>query len=291
MSLQQGQFFKNYKELCIFLGESPVQGKQKLCQLERWQRFFSWEKFKNSYKIKEVFMPYEKESLDFKNSRWAFPVSKIIIAELHKALQKKAVNRMSNDLGELVIVANDLYNLVGLCNKKLKELKEGSTEISVNKSKQRHFYLETGYKFYTIIDNVLESLHKKRYIYRERTYVITRNGESSLANFSERKEIHLLLGKLLRQYECKSEYIVLLRHQEDKFYKEFNTLLKQELNIDSCFKVHRIGFTEESLQSLDKTYVTNSVQESYKIEVNRKSYEDLEKSGYDYELIDLVIPL
>lgn len=50
------QIFKNYKELCDFLGEPYYQGgKQRQLQLKNWERYFKWEKQGYKFIITEVF--------------------------------------------------------------------------------------------------------------------------------------------------------------------------------------------------------------------------------------------
>ena len=52
--LSEGQVFKNYKALCLYLGEEIKDGKSKNIQLKNWERFFTWERNKNEYIIKEI---------------------------------------------------------------------------------------------------------------------------------------------------------------------------------------------------------------------------------------------
>ena len=47
--MTEGQVFKNYKELCAYMGEEPLDGNSKIKQLRRWSYLFSWHK--NGYKI------------------------------------------------------------------------------------------------------------------------------------------------------------------------------------------------------------------------------------------------
>lgn len=50
-----GQEFKNYKELCLFLGEKIKTGNSKIKQLKRWKRNFDWNKDKQKYIITKVY--------------------------------------------------------------------------------------------------------------------------------------------------------------------------------------------------------------------------------------------
>ena len=53
-----GQEFKNYKELCLFLGEETKTGRSKELQLKRWQLSFSWHKNGNKIIVDEVKKDY-----------------------------------------------------------------------------------------------------------------------------------------------------------------------------------------------------------------------------------------
>lgn len=51
----EGQVFKNYKELCAYIGETPAEGNTKISQLRRWGYLFSWHKKGHQIIIDEVF--------------------------------------------------------------------------------------------------------------------------------------------------------------------------------------------------------------------------------------------
>ena len=53
--LNANQTFKNYKELCAFLGEEPKKANSKKAQLKEWERYFSFDKVGQKIIITEVF--------------------------------------------------------------------------------------------------------------------------------------------------------------------------------------------------------------------------------------------
>ena len=56
-----GQEFKNYKELCAYLGEQEKGGKSKDLQIKDWERYFSFEKQGHKFIITDVYdIPKEK---------------------------------------------------------------------------------------------------------------------------------------------------------------------------------------------------------------------------------------
>lgn len=53
--LYVGQEFANYRKLCEFLGEKYKSGKSKICQINDFKRYFSYEKIGNKFIIKELY--------------------------------------------------------------------------------------------------------------------------------------------------------------------------------------------------------------------------------------------
>ena len=53
--MEKGQIFKNYKELCEYMGEKPAEGNTKKSQLRRWGSLFSWHKNGHKIIIDEVY--------------------------------------------------------------------------------------------------------------------------------------------------------------------------------------------------------------------------------------------
>lgn len=53
--MTEGQVFKNYKELCAYMGEETKGGTEKMSQLRRWGCLFSWHKNGHKIIIDEIF--------------------------------------------------------------------------------------------------------------------------------------------------------------------------------------------------------------------------------------------
>lgn len=63
--IKEGQTFKNYKELCICMGEEPVSGNSKIKQLRRWSYLFSCHKDGRAIIIDKVYEDGE-DPIDFR---------------------------------------------------------------------------------------------------------------------------------------------------------------------------------------------------------------------------------
>lgn len=60
--INEGQIFKNYKQLCKYLEEQVKTGKSKQLQLKDWNRYFTWHNEGNKFVIDKVFdEPIQKE--------------------------------------------------------------------------------------------------------------------------------------------------------------------------------------------------------------------------------------
>lgn len=70
--VREGQVFKNYKELCNYLGEKPTDGNSKKKQLHRWSYLFSWHKDRYKIIIDEVFWGDEPPE-DFRTGKTETP--------------------------------------------------------------------------------------------------------------------------------------------------------------------------------------------------------------------------
>ena len=53
--VEAGQVFKNYKELCAYMGEEVKGGTEKMSQMRKWGYLFSWHKEGYKIIIDEVF--------------------------------------------------------------------------------------------------------------------------------------------------------------------------------------------------------------------------------------------
>lgn len=65
---------KNYKELCILLGEEPKSGKSKQLQIKNWKRYFTWNNHGHKYLINEFYdkpLPEEENILKYKLMQYA----------------------------------------------------------------------------------------------------------------------------------------------------------------------------------------------------------------------------
>ena len=69
MNIEQGEVFKNYKELCERLGEPVKEGNSKKAQLNEWKQRFSYQKQGHKFIITEVFEQTKQKQVRNKNHK------------------------------------------------------------------------------------------------------------------------------------------------------------------------------------------------------------------------------
>ena len=98
-----GQEFKNYKELCAYLGEQEKGGKSKDLQIKDWERYFSFEKQGHKFIITDVYdIPKEK-------------VRKQRKVEDKPRKKYKTENYTSNNIKNIKPMIELLSELLGTC--------------------------------------------------------------------------------------------------------------------------------------------------------------------------------
>ena len=303
--LAKGQEYKNYPALCKFLGELVKTGGARINHIQHWKTCFKWRKRGQRFIITEVMcQPTPREHQGRVNSKWHTNVSLGITIGLVQALKYEGINKSSNKYKQLVITSMEMYKLVGLCNHELTKLRDRVEVENISKEDHWHVYSIATGKFYRILTDVLESLHKQHIIAHRKTYLVSTDADNKnelrLATTEEWSKIHLLTGEALNFFKKKNIYQVILAHKEAPFYKYLGKLLEKE-GIYNFYNVHEIWFTEDSLQRLEEFANQEQLQESARLDINQKSYDSLME--YDWlgkvevteekarQLLDLSIPL
>lgn len=127
--------YRNYRDLCEYLGEPVKTGQAKIDQLKHWGGHFTWENDGHKYIPTKILKPLSpRERLYHTNTKWYPNISKIILSMTKNALNGYGVNELSLKYRELIITSAQLYNLAGLCNPSFKNFKKGwedGTDLSL----------------------------------------------------------------------------------------------------------------------------------------------------------------
>ena len=112
--LDVGQEFKNYKEICKYLGEEVKTGKGKQLQLARWQLLFKWHNNGHKYVIDEVY-PEKKEKEEKRGGNNAPHVKNFlpyVIYSLYKSgIKSDYIGTQRMMKSELKLITSEIYNI------------------------------------------------------------------------------------------------------------------------------------------------------------------------------------
>ena len=146
-SLKEGQIFKNYKQLCLTLGEPCYTHFSKESQLKRWKRFFDFEQIANSYSIRIVKI-YEqplppKKQTRYKRDKFAekiFPLLLIWVAK-PKAITKHRAHNQT-----IILSKTSLFTNLGLVNAKFFDLMSATQLQKPSEAENRKTFGEAPYE-------------------------------------------------------------------------------------------------------------------------------------------------
>lgn len=109
--VKEGQEFKNYKELCGYLGEKSLDGRSKKLQLERWQRSFKWHKEGHKIFIDEVLSETIDDPWGGNNKHVKEFLPYVIFCLDRSGIENEYVGFQRMMKSELKLVDSSLYSL------------------------------------------------------------------------------------------------------------------------------------------------------------------------------------
>ena len=109
--VKEGQEFKNYKELCEYLGEKEKGGEGKKAQIKRWQRSFKWHKEGHKIVIDEVLSETIADPWKGNNRHVKEFLPYVIFCLDRSGIDKEFVGFQRLVKSELKLVDSSLYQL------------------------------------------------------------------------------------------------------------------------------------------------------------------------------------
>ena len=106
-----GQEFKNYKALCLYLGEGVKTGKSKELQLKRWQLSFSWHKEGNKFVIDEVKRDYIRKSSGGNRKHVEAFLPYVIYCLNQSGIENDYIGTQRMMRSELKLVSSEIYDV------------------------------------------------------------------------------------------------------------------------------------------------------------------------------------
>ena len=160
MNIEQGEVFKNYKELCERLSEPVKTGKSKQLQLKQWEKNFSYQKQGHKIMIIEVFekpkQRYDKRSVYAKdmdnivlsylnNGDWLFSDIFINIAPILSPTYNQLVRNSYKTFAKANGISEGLTMYYA---QKLRKILENALKSSLNRL-QKQGYLQWELRYMT----------------------------------------------------------------------------------------------------------------------------------------------
>lgn len=266
--LKVGMEVKNYKVLCELIGEDVKAGDSKKYQVRNWERYFSYSKKGQKFKINEIY-DTEKDKIDNRsngnNCIYSKHIQKLILDMLAQEENDGEIFLSTNQILRKLEMINDNYALGKRNIPKLSEL------LKVDKNVVADFYEYTHIKLKTALESALRSLENKSMIYWTTDIQICVSkvdvevnilGEPKIENGkpcykinnihrpATKAEIQLILKvekDKLKSMGLETKQDVKIRNKMKQFFKEVNNELKEIANIDYYYKCYRIITNKESL--------------------------------------------
>lgn len=282
--VKQKKIVNNYKELCAILEEEPKKSNSKIAQLKNWEQFFSFEKIKNSnkIKIKEIY-DEPKLLINSQGSPYKQNVAQII---LYFLLQDKQTITISPiQLGLECGFCNDLFTLYAFNYDKFisdrNQVFENSYVYPIDERNFLEFVRDKRNSIIGIVERVINSLEKQGLIMKQDVWY----GYSHNENFNENsnnkiflsdseKEIYKnieaeIFDSLLDEFNQKTNKNLKVLTKLDfwwyppiqkKFFHLLNQKCKQELG---CSHIHK----EWILTLTKKDYLVRIIERNYQKEL------------------------
>ena len=254
-NLKEGNYVKNYKELCSMLNQPIYAGTQKKSQLNEFKRFFDYEKIGIKFYIKKIYNePIPKEHKYPANTKYTEYIEYILLSYLS-----------TKHNGEIYIPSQYLwfklgmvnYNFIRLQNKddinELIELDEKMTLFQIN-----NFYRRCRSKLKNITDGALKSFEKQKLINYWRIHMVKYPGKfiSEEATIEEEQFILKIEKEILNELGCKDINEVFLKNKYEYYYKERNEKAKELFGASEIYDYyHIIHIPENTKQALSESEV------------------------------------
>lgn len=268
-NLSQGMIIPNYKEMCNLLNEKITDGNSKKSQLEEWNRYFSYEKIGNKFKITEI---YSSPKPKMSNALYIKFIELLLMYEL-STKNGYTCNYTKTNLFYLLGMAN--YNYF----KNNRYLV--SNQIShIPNWQVNHFYMRSNQKLTDILFSALNSMKKRCLLDYDEQRVIVKGNNSWIANDAERKQILKAEKDVLNDMGYKT--IPFIRIEE--FYSRVNEKLHEKFGWDFVYKEYKLIYTKEYMSG-DIPVVKNEIAElvrKNKLDLNDKILEAINKQAEYY---------
>lgn len=267
-NLREGMIIKNYPKMCELLGEKEKNGgKSKVCQLERWKRFFDYDIVGHSFYIKEIRkIPLPQN----------FRKNDVFSKDIHIILVRYL---LENNVIEANLTINRILEMCGFVNHNYKNSRKSLIKFCEEdgcSNKQAFYYFNKINQhikeyFSTAIKNSLERLTKKNMLIAQKRYMV-KQIEDNIVRISNTAETNLI-EKCINEIRKENEFKSINSYNEHKFYQTINReLVSQGFTVE--YQTYNIKLGEYynylDIANSDNNYII-------KKKINEKCLEQMHK--------------
>jgi hypothetical protein len=297
-----GAEFKNYKQLAQALGEEVCDGNAKKYQMNKWKRYFDFEKANKgqAITITDIYSePYPTDDArKIKEGLYVKYIELLLLEYLSKQEGQKVELSKQSLFLELGIIGNN-YKVENRTNKIIKsDIAYLTDDVCVPTDFEiKHFYQRAYQKINDILKTALRSMRDRRLInYQKNTYIVredifTGKTIQSIATDEEEKMLLQAENAILNEMGVATVTQVYLKFKAEEFYERVNEYVTNNygwLRVYSLLSIiyindiaQQIPIKAEEIRKLTclekKQALNNNIINSLNKQADRK-YQDFENS-------------
>lgn len=260
-NLSVGQEVKNYKALCLLLGESPTDGRTKQHQLKEWKRFFDWEKQGQKFIITDVYSKPLPKAIREGTTVYAKLIETLLVAHLSKQ-ENYTYTATESQIFETLCMVNSNYKKIRDPNlyTALTSTKSSSPVLPIN---YIDFNQRSHKRLKEILHSALNSMVSRRLLeYTKETVIViihpdldgTPIYENIVANSDEIKEILRIERQVMNEMGVDNIFQLYAQNKMQTYNQKVDSKLKEEFNWDHVYRRLKLVYNQSSLEgALEQT--------------------------------------
>lgn len=259
-NLSIGQEVKNYKALCLLLGETPTDGRTKQHQLKEWKRFFDWEKQGQKFIITDIY-PEPLPKAMKEGTVYAKLIETLLVAHLSKQ-ENYTYTATESQIFETLCMVNSNY----------KKIKDPNLYIALTSTRSSSSVLPINYidfnqrshkRLKEILHSALNSMVSRRLLeYTKETVIVIVHPdldgqpvyENIVANSDEIKEILRIERQVMNEMGVDNIFQIYAQNKMHTYNQKVDSKLKNEFNWDHVYRRLKLVYNQSSLEgALEQT--------------------------------------
>jgi hypothetical protein len=269
-----GMVFKNYKEMCLYLGLPITSSNSKKKQMEMLSKIFTHHKDGNKIIIDSI---SEVCSLELSHGFYAQNIQPLILGMLsdqYSTYGNKILKLTTKQISERIGMVNPNYRKYA--NKK----RDLSMEVNVSVSDVGILYNMYESKLRYNIEYSLDDLYNRKFIKLKKIYMLcymaTRKRKTRELSSGELEKIKEVETQLLLKYGTTKEYNLHLNGKLSEYRKELkeqiNTKFKTD-NIEFYYPAYKISLSKDIVYEDGLMQLLTDNMQQHMVELNAKLVE------------------